>query len=336
MAKVDVFCPDAAMDTSYLSNVQDKLDSYSLISSTLDKISEKLHTEQLEIDSDASRYPSVDPKTQRKIISKYSTGNYIRKLQKPAIMIESFRYLSLLALCITALKYEWYMPSAVFLGAFWHQILFTAHDAGHMAITHNFVADTLIGIFIADFCCGLSIGWLKSSHNVHHLVPNHPVHDPDIQNVPLFATSPVFFRSIRSSYYNFDFVWDRAAEVAVQFQNYTYCPIMGIARFNLYLLSWLHLISDRFFAKDNAAWTRPTEILFMACYWYLFGYQLLWRSSRPGHYASPSSSSPTSSPCPCTSKSRSRTSACPPLDRSSPSRYVDTLEYILQRLTYRH
>lgn len=58
-----------------------------------------------------------------------------------------------------------------------HQIMFTAHDAGHRGITHNFVADTMIGIFIADFCCGLSIGWWKSSHNVHHLVTNHPVRD---------------------------------------------------------------------------------------------------------------------------------------------------------------
>lgn len=53
--------------------------------------------------------------------------------------------------------------------------MFTAHDAGHRAITHIFVVDTLIGMFIADFCCGLSIGWWKSSHNVHHLITNHPV-----------------------------------------------------------------------------------------------------------------------------------------------------------------
>ena len=53
--------------------------------------------------------------------------------------------------------------------------MFTAHDAGHRGITHNFVVDTLIGMFVADFCCGLSIGWWKSSHNVHHLVTNHPV-----------------------------------------------------------------------------------------------------------------------------------------------------------------
>lgn len=43
------------------------------------------------------------------------------------------------------------------------------------AITHNFVFDTAIGLFIADFCCGLSLGWWKSSHNVHHLITNMPV-----------------------------------------------------------------------------------------------------------------------------------------------------------------
>lgn len=53
--------------------------------------------------------------------------------------------------------------------------MFTAHDAGHRGITQNFVKDTLIGVFIADFCCGLSIGWWKSSHNVHHLITNSAV-----------------------------------------------------------------------------------------------------------------------------------------------------------------
>lgn len=53
--------------------------------------------------------------------------------------------------------------------------MFAAHDAGHRGITGSFVADTLIGAFVADFCCGLSIGWWKSSHNVHHLITNMPV-----------------------------------------------------------------------------------------------------------------------------------------------------------------
>lgn len=153
-------------------------------------------------------------------------------------------------------------------------------------------------MFIADFCCGLSIGWWKSSHNVHHLITNQPVsafkyidlfiasspntlqeHDPDIQNVPLFATCPSFFSSIRSTYYDFTFVWDKAAEVLVPWQKYTYYPVMGIARFNLYLLSWIHVLCNSSqLGGSKAWWIRPTEISLMACYWFLFGYMLLWRT----------------------------------------------------------
>lgn len=105
------------------------------------------------------------------------------------------------------------------------------------------------------------------------------VHDPDIQNTPLFATSPAFFTSIRSSYYNrFQFVWDAAADVLVQFQTFTYYPIMAVARFNLYFLSWTHLISRRSITKGSAAWTRHVEILAITCYIFLYFYVLLWCS----------------------------------------------------------
>lgn len=50
---------------------------------------------------------------------------------------------------------------------------------------------------------------------------------------------------------------------------------MGIARFNLYLLSWLHLLSPRSASLGTAYWTKPTEIAAMSAYWYLFGYRLL-------------------------------------------------------------
>lgn len=51
---------------------------------------------------------------------------------------------------------------------------------------------------------------------------------------------------------------------------------MAIARFNLLLLSWMHLLSPRSASFGAVAWTKPTEILFMSCYWYLYGYCLLW------------------------------------------------------------
>lgn len=156
--------------------------------------------------------------------------------------------------------------------------MFTAHDAGHRGITHNFVADTLIAIFVADFCCGLSIGWWKSSHDVHHLVTNHPEHDPDIQNVPIFSTSPAFMKSLHSSYYNFTYLWDAVADYVIPWQAYTYYPIMGVARFNLYILSVCHLFSARSRKPGAASWVRPAEFACLACYWYIFGYLLVYRT----------------------------------------------------------
>lgn len=66
----------------------------------------------------------------------------------------------------------------------------------------------------------------------------------------------------------------------VPYQKYTYYPVMGIARFNLYLLSWCHVLSSRSsgLGSSKAWWIRPTEITFMFCYWVIFGYFLLWRT----------------------------------------------------------
>jgi delta8-fatty-acid desaturase len=139
------------------------------------------NTVQQEIDADLAKYPSLDFDTQREIALKFKAlhervkaeGYYqCRYIEYGKEMV---RYSALFAMFIFTLKQEWYFVSACFLGLFWHQIMFTAHDAGHRGITRNITADTMIGIFIADFCCGLSIGWWKSSHNVHHLVTNAPV-----------------------------------------------------------------------------------------------------------------------------------------------------------------
>lgn len=136
---------------------------------------------QQAIDADVARYPSLDADTQRNIAIKFRAlhqrvhdeGYYECSFSNYAT--EVLRYLALFGLFLTLLHYEWYILSAVALGIFWQQIMFTAHDAGHCGITHNYVIDSLIGIFIGNFVCGLSIGWWKSSHNVHHFVTNDPV-----------------------------------------------------------------------------------------------------------------------------------------------------------------
>lgn len=72
---------------------------------------------------------------------------------------EFARYILSVCLAIWFYRLGWFIPSAVCLGFFWHQLTFTAHDAGHMGITHNWTFDRMFSIFIADLCGGLSIGW---------------------------------------------------------------------------------------------------------------------------------------------------------------------------------
>lgn len=161
--------------------------------------------------NDRSNFPSLDPNIQDGIATKYKLLH--RRIQNEGLYRCSYieygkeiaRYTALFGTFFYTLSCGSYMTSAVFLGLFWvsftgysllaamrtdilqHQIMFTAHDAGHRAITSMFVVDTLIGLFIADLCCGLSMGWWKSSHNVHHLITNMPVSPYRLQHSSGFS-----------------------------------------------------------------------------------------------------------------------------------------------------
>ncbi|KIP11390.1 hypothetical protein PHLGIDRAFT_63764 [Phlebiopsis gigantea 11061_1 CR5-6] len=159
---------------------------------------------------------------------------------------EVLRYAIFIIISVLAYRREWFLTSAFFLGLFWHQVTFTVHDLGHLGVTHKWAVDRLIAIFIADFMGGLSVGWWVDNHNTHHIVTNHPTHDPDIQHLPFFAISPVFFKSLWSSYYKRVMVFDAFAKVFIRFQHKLFYVIMSLARFNLYANSYVFLAKTAF------------------------------------------------------------------------------------------
>ena len=177
------------------------------------------------IDLDLDKYPALDAATQDAIVEKYrQLGERIKaeglyQCTYVGYAWEVSRYCLLFALMLLFLRWKWYALSGLCLGAFWHQLAFTAHDAGHMGITHHFHVDTVIGIFIADFLGGLSIGWWKRNHNVHHIVTNSPEHDPDIEHMPFFAVSHRFLSSLRSTYYDEVMKYDAFAKVMLSIQS---------------------------------------------------------------------------------------------------------------------
>lgn len=239
---------------------------------------------QQELDFDRAKYPALDIKTQDNITKKY------RELQKrisseglydchfTSYGIECLRYSLFFCAFLYLLRNGWYITSAIPLACFWHQLTFTVHDAGHMGITHDFTTDTTIAMSIASFLGGLSACWWKYNHNVHHLVTNHPEHDPDIQYIPFFAITHRFLESLTTTYYEWVMEYDAFAKVMVRIQHYTYYPIMLFARFNLYRLSWVFLLSGKGPKKGSAWWHRYFELFGIAVFWTWYGYGVVCKS----------------------------------------------------------
>ncbi|KAK0610504.1 putative fatty acid desaturase [Bombardia bombarda] len=237
-----------------------------------------------EIKLDLDTYPSLDAAVQDDIVAKYRLLHQkirdegLFDCDYTAYAIECTRYAIFFGLSLVLLHYGWYAASGFFMGTFWHQLVFTAHDAGHMGITHKFHVDTVIGIIIADFLGGLSLGWWKRSHNVHHIVTNSPEHDPDIEHMPFFAVSHRLLGSLRSTYYERVMHYDAAARFLISFQHYSYYIILLFGRFNLYRLSWEFLILGLGPRKGPAWWHRYLEMAGQVFFWYWFGYELVYKS----------------------------------------------------------
>ncbi|KAJ5361165.1 hypothetical protein N7541_002009 [Penicillium brevicompactum] len=239
---------------------------------------------QEQIEMDMAKYPPLDFEHQENIKQKYRQLNKrihaagLYNCNYSAYAVEISRYTLFFGLFLFFLHKSWFCTSGLFLGFFWHQLVFSAHDAGHMGITHNYQVDTVIGMIIADYLGGLSLGWWKRSHNVHHIVTNAPEHDPDIELMPFFALSHRFFDSLRSTYYDRIMEFDAFAKITVKYQHYMYYPILLFGRFNLYFLSWEHIIVGRGPKQGAGWWHRWFEFAGHLFFWAWFGYGVVWSS----------------------------------------------------------
>lgn len=243
---------------------------------------------KMELSLDRSKYPSVDIRTQSDIIQKY------RDLEKQiereglyncnysAYAWEVVRCASIFAIMILFWQKGWYITSGCFMGAFWSQLVFCAHDAGHVAITHNYTIDTLIGMTIAAPIGGLSLGWWKLSHNIHHIVTNSPEHDPDNQHLPFLAVNQRFLGSLFSTYHERIMPYDDFAKLLVPYQKYLYYPVLTLGRFNLYVQSWTFLIQGKGPRSGPAWWHRWFEIAGNVIFWLWYGWGIVGHI--PGHW----------------------------------------------------
>ncbi|OKL55576.1 hypothetical protein UA08_09149 [Talaromyces atroroseus] len=232
----------------------------------------------------SKKYPALDKETQHGITQKYhrlhkqiqAEGLY--NCNYSAYAWELMRCTLLFGLMLYFLHVRWYCTSAILLGWFWSLLVFAAHDAGHMAITHNYTMDSIIGMIIAAPIGGLSLGWWKRTHNVHHIVTNAPEHDPDNQHLPFFAVNHRFLGSLFSTYHERFMPYDAMSRFLVPYQAFLYYPILMFGRFNLYVQSWIFLVQGQGPRKGAAWWHRWFEIAGILVFWYWFGYLVVYKS----------------------------------------------------------
>jgi acyl-lipid Delta6-acetylenase / acyl-lipid (9-3)-desaturase len=130
--------------------------------------------------------------------------------------------------------------AAMFMGLFFQQCGWLAHDFLHHQVYRNRRYGDYTGLFWGNLMQGFSVQWWKNKHNGHHAVPN--LHnstaesqdgDPDIDTMPLLAWSlkqAQSFRELRADGKDSAFV-----KFMIKYQKWTYFPILLLAR-----LSWLN------------------------------------------------------------------------------------------------
>ncbi|GMM35469.1 hypothetical protein DASC09_027940 [Saccharomycopsis crataegensis] len=235
------------------------------------------------VEKDLQMYPPMDYETQSELSEKYNQLHQ-RIIDANLYQCDYWSYFK--EFCRIGSLFLWSMIfyktnhlfcSAVAIGAAWQQSTFIVHDAAHISITHNYQFDSFIGMTIASFVGGLSSTWWKSNHNVHHLVTNDPVHDPDIQHLPFFAVSTKLFKNVYSTYYEKFLYYDKFSKLVIRIQDHLYYPMLGFGRFNLYRLSWTHLLLGLGPTKGKAAWFRWYELVGLSFFSYWFFYLFLFK-----------------------------------------------------------
>jgi delta8-fatty-acid desaturase len=70
--------------------------------------------------------------------------------------------------------------------------------------------------------------------------------------------------------------YDAVAQLTVKYQHYLYYPILLFGRFNLYFLSWEHIIVGRGPRHGAGWWHRWFELAGQVFFWLWFGYGVLY------------------------------------------------------------
>ncbi len=125
--------------------------------------------------------------------------------------------------------------AAVFLGFFWQQSGWLAHDFCHHQVFVNRKWNDSVGYLLGNILQGFSTDWWKTKHNLHHAAPNelnagfHAI-DPDIDTLPLLAWSVAMLKPASG----------KVHLQLIRLQSVLFFPILLFARFNWAISSIVH------------------------------------------------------------------------------------------------
>ncbi|CAO3590666.1 unnamed protein product [Absidia cylindrospora] len=227
-----------------------------------DLLLDRLHTEQQKVvDAETMRqkYQALEQDIKDRGLFECNRYRYLKECCRYVFLLYTSLWMAFRGTCFTH-----YLISAISLAGFWHQLYFTAHDAGHNEITGKVETDHLIGVIVANFIGGLSLGWWKDNHNVHHIVTNDPENDPDIQHLPFLAISTRFFQNLYSTYYGRVMAFDSVAKFFVARQHHLYYLVLAFGRFNLHVLSFRYLLTSKNVRMPRLEWAG----IFVFFIWY--------------------------------------------------------------------
>jgi len=141
------------------------------------------------------------------------------------------------------------MLGAFFIGLFWQQCGWLAHDFCHHQVFDNRLWGDMFGLVIGNVWQGFSVEWWKDKHNTHHAIPNmHETEkgahdgDPDIDTMPLLAWSQKMARGAVDA--------GPIGRFFIKHQAFLYFPILLIAR-----ISWL-MQSFTFVFRFQSPWNQ--------------------------------------------------------------------------------
>lgn len=189
------------------------------------------------------------------------------------------RALVLTAVLTAALSTGHVATSALLFAFFLQQCAFIGHDAGHNSVFATRRANARLGLFVGNLCTGVSIGWWKSTHNMHHAATNSLAWDPDIQHAPVLVVDRTYLApaGVFSKFHGRWLTATPRQRAIARFQHWYFYPLMLVARFNLY---WQ---SARFACGPDAAAGEAVALLLYhaglaawACSWGTPARALAW------------------------------------------------------------